>query len=247
MSNEENSVVSNDSPVQEVAQQVGNEPAPQAPSEPKFNPDDYVHKNRVNDILQQRTKEVAEKAAQKAREEAQTRQSQSTGMGGMQQMDEGKLRQLMQEEFDRREQNHRERYEQETYKKKVDDLANDFMGKIQAAKDTHPELLKRQDEITEIATLVPFINSTSEVAGITQHLLDNEGALGSILSLSQYASPAKVMQAIKKIEAAIKTNSDALNREYPNAPLSQPTPSINTMDSGASSIEALKKQPWLRG
>lgn len=217
------------------------------PAQSTFNPSDYVPKARVEELIHERTRKAAEKARTEALAQAQTQTSQATGMGGMQQMTEERYRQLAQEaaaqEFKRQSDAYKQTYEQETYRKKLDDLAHDYMSKISA----DPELMKRQGEIGELALLVPFINETSEVPGITKHLLDNGAAYAQLLVLSREGSPERLRRELKKIEAGIKTNSEALNRDYPRDPIQPVTPSINTMDSGAGSIEALKKQPWLRG
>jgi hypothetical protein len=209
-----------------------------------FNPSDYVPKARVEELIHERTKKAAEKARTEALAQAQTNTSQATGMGGMgqQPMTEDRFRQLAAEEFKRQSDSYRQTYEREAYQKRLDDLAQDYMSKI----SSDPDLVKRENEIGELALLVPYINETSEVSAITKHLLDNGAAFAQLMVLQQQA-PERVRRELKKIEAGIKTNSDALNRQYPNDPIQPVTPSINTMDSGAGSIEALKKQPWLRG
>lgn len=226
----------------------GNVPAP-VNTQPEFNRDDYVHKSRVNDLIHERTKEAATKAAEKARTEALASHSQNTGtgLGGMQSMSEDRLQSMLDAAIDKRTTANREEYERQSTQKRIADLASDFMGKIDSAKDKYPDLIKRQDEISDLASLVPYINEMSEVAGISQHLLDNEGAYASLSFLAQQ-SPGKVRQALKKIEASIKENEAATSREYPRAPLSSVTPSNNTMDNGSSSnIEALKQQSYLKG
>jgi len=223
----------------------------EAPSDQSssVNSDEVISKSRMNDIIHERTRQASQKAYERAKAEAQAereRERQSNGIGGMPQMDEAKLRSMMQEEFDRRAAKQLEEFERQSHQKRINDLANDYTAKIAAAKETHPDLFARQHELNELAMLVPFINETSEVAGISQHLLDNGGAFANLLVLSQQ-SPERVRRELKKIEASIKANDAARSREYPNEPLSQPTPSKNAMDNGSSSIEALKQQPWLRG
>lgn len=231
----------------QVTPEQGNADSTNVTTQPSFNKDDYVHKDRVNEIIQQRTRESSQKAAEKAKAEAEsTRTTHNGGMGGMPSIDNEKIAQMVQQEFDRRHQSHKESSERAHHEKKVNDIANDFMSKIEAAKDSYPDLIKRQSEIVDLALLVPFINETSQVAGIAQHLLDNAAAYTNLLLLTQ-TSPERARREFKKLEESIKQNDEARNREYPNAPLSQPNPSINTMDSGSSSIEALKAQDWLRG
>lgn len=208
-----------------------------------FNPADYVPKARVEELIHTRTREVAQKTAEKTRAEMQAEmKKQSSGMGGMAAFDPNQIRELIGQELRQELQQLRETSEREMHKKRVDDLTNDYIGKLQSG---DPELLKRENEIAEMFSLVPYINETSEAAAITKHLLDNDAAYASLMTLS-HTSPNRVRSAIKRIEASVKANKEALNREYPNDPLSQPNPSVTTAGDGNDSIEALKRQPWLR-
>ncbi len=224
-----------------------------AQSQPAINMDDYLPKSRVNEIVHERTKQVAIKTAEKTRAELQAQydrerqQNQSSGsMGGMAAPDETKIRQMMQEVFDGRLAEQREIAQKEAFQKSLDSLANDFMGKISAAKETHPDLANRHGEIAELALLVPYINETGEVAGVTQHLLDNDAAFATIKSLVQ-ENPERARRALKKIESSLRENKEATSRQYPNAPLSDVTASAISAGGGSNDIEALKGQAWLRG
>lgn len=211
--------------------------------------DEFISKRAANDLIHKRTKEASDKAYERGKQEALAGSKADTvkvGLGGMPSIDEDRIRQMMREELKSVTEQERQTQETRAYQKQVNDLAHNFMSKIAAAKDTHPDLIKRQQEIADLALLVPYINETSEVAGITQHLLDNEGAYANLLVLSQQ-SPDRVRRALKKIESSVRQNEDARTREYPNEPFSDPTPSINAMDSDSGSVEARKKLPWLRG
>lgn len=216
----------------------------QAPKEKSFS------ESRVNELIHERTKAASQKAYERAKAElsaeAEKNRSSATNMGGMPQLSEENLRQMMADEFDKRQSQQHEEIQRQHTQKQITDLANEYMGKIEAARDLYPDLEKRREEIGEFASLVPFINETDEVAGLTDHLLNNGNVVASLLVLNQ-VSPVFLRRELKKIAASIKNNDVARTREYPNEPLSQPTPSNNTMDSGSGSIEALKKQAYLRG
>lgn len=205
--------------------------------------------SRVNELIHQRTKEASQKAYDRAKAELESakNQSQNTNIGGMPQMSEDNLRQMMADEFTKQQSKQLEDYKHSQVQKQINDLAQDFMGKLDASKDLYPDLANRREEIGELATLVPFINETSEVAGITDHLLENAGVAANLLVLAQINNPVFLRRELKKIAASIQTNNAARNRQYPNEPLSPITPSNNTMDSGSGSIESLKQQDWLRG
>lgn len=214
-----------------------------APAQNAVN-NDGISKERVSEIVRERTREAAQKAYERGKSEAA---SQQTGnLGGMHQMSEDTLRQMMRDEYEKRESVRVEEYKRHEYQQQVQNLANDYMGKIVAAKDLYPDLEKRREEIGEFADLIPFINDTDEAAGITQHLLDNGHNVASLMVLSKM-SPNLLKREMSKLAASIKTNDDARRRPEIDGPLSHITPSNNAMDSGSSSIETLKKQDWLRG
>lgn len=214
-----------------------------------FNIDDYVPKKRVEEIIHSRTREVAQKTAEKVRaefEQQQTHQQnhkQGMGLGGMSQLGPDEIKSMISDGLRHELQSIRESSEKEMRQQRITELTNDYLGKLQAHE---PELLKREQEIAEMYSLIPLINESSEAAAITKHLLDNDSAYANLMVLS-HTAPARVRNAIKKIEALIKENKEALSRSYPNEPLSQPRPSVITADAGSNSIEALKKDPFLRG
>lgn len=209
------------------------------------NNSDMVSKQRVNEIVQQRTREAAQKAYDRGVTEAQQK-SQQTNMGGIAQRSDDDLRRMMQEEFDARHSKMQDDFRRTEAQRQVDQLTNDYLGKLNAAKDKYPDILKRQDELGDLADLIPYINESDEAAGITDYLLNNEHNVASLLVL-QHKSPAMLRRGLQKLAASIKNNDDALSRPQSREPLSQPTPSTYTSDSGGDSIEALKKQSWLRG
>lgn len=206
-----------------------------------------ISTTRMNEIVHERTKAASQKAYERGLQEAEQRASrQGSGLGGMPQVNEEQLRQMMANVFQEQHSKMQEDFRKQQIQQQLDQLANDFMGKLDAAKDAYPDLAKRQNEISEFATLVPFINETDAAAGITQHLLDNGHNVASLLVLSQ-TSPTFLRRELQKLAQSIKTNDEARSRPRANDPLDQITPSAYTTDSGSDSIEALKQQPWLRG
>lgn len=206
---------------------------------------DMVSKQRVNEIVQERMRQASQKAYERGLSEA-AQKSQASTMGGMTQHSEADLRRMMQEEFAAQQHKLQDDFRREQVKQQIDQLTNDYLGKLSAAKDKYPDLVNRQEELGEIHTLIPYINESDEAAGITQHLLDNGHNVASLLVL-QHTSPNFLRREIQKLAASIKNNDAARDRPRSAEPLYQPTPSAYTADSGNDSIESIKKQPWLRG
>ncbi len=207
--------------------------------------DEMISKARVNEIVQERARQASQKGYERGKAEA-IQSSSNTGMGGMAAMSDDRYREIAAKVFEERQNQLHEEYERQSIQQKFTELADNFMEKIASASEAYPDLMKRQDEIGELSALVPYINETSNVPGVVQHILDNEQKYASLMVLSQ-TSPALLRRSLDKIASSIDKNEEAVNRERPNAPLSWPTPSNNAMDSGAGSIEALKQQDWLRG
>ncbi len=234
---------------------VSNEPEITQDSQGQRNlSEETISKSRANDIIHQRTREVSQKSEAKgyergrneALEELKRTQSQQS-MGGIPQSNEEQIRYLMRQELEQHEAKQAEQYKQQYLRQQIVDLGNRYMAKISAASEKYPDLINRQDEIKEIASLVPFIDETDEVAGITQHLLDNGNNVASLMVLAQN-SPSFLRRELKKLAESIKTNDAARNRPNINEPIQFPNSSNHTMDSGSgsSSVESLKNQDWLR-
>lgn len=224
-------------------------------SQPQRNlSEEMISKARANEIIHQRTREVSQKSETKgyergrteALEELKRTQSQQS-MGGMPQQNEEHIRSMMRQELEQHQAKQAEQYQRQHQQEQMIDLANRYLGKLHASAEKYPDLIKRQDEIKEIADLVPFIDETDEVAGITQHLLDNGNNVASLMVLAR-TSPIFLRRELKKLADSIKLNDSARNRPNINEPIQLPTSSNHTMDSGSgsSSIESLKNQDWLR-
>jgi chromatin segregation and condensation protein Rec8/ScpA/Scc1 (kleisin family) len=217
------------------------------------NLDNYVSKDRVNEIVQERAKDAAAKAYERARQEFESKQqpsqsvqqAQTQNFGGMPQMSEEQYRKIAEEVYQRNSQEAQRSYQEQSHRERMQNLANDFLGKIKSA---DPDLMKRQDEIADLHSLVPFINEVDEVAGVTAHLLDNGAHFASLLTLMKDA-PERLRREVRRLSDSIKQNRVA-KENYPdvNAPLSQFSPSHSNVDSGSTgNIESLKQQDWLRG
>ncbi len=230
--------------------QVQTSSEPVAPVSTPTQSENMISQSRVNEIVQQRTREASEKAYQRGLTESQQKAQQqaqpASTMGGMTQMTDEQQRAVMRQEVDRMLNERASDYKRQQTQENINQMAQNYLGKIDAAKEKYPDLANRREEIGEFAELIPFINEIEDAAGVTDHLLNNGHNVASLLFLAE-KSPAFVRRELKKLAESIKQNESAKDWPHINAPLNSVTPSINTMDSGSSSIEALKNTDFLRG
>jgi len=211
----------------------------------------YVPASYMNDIVNKRTKEASQNAYDRAKRELEEQykkpQETSHSIGGIQQQSEEQIRQLMRDEYQKMQAQQHEEWKKQNLQEQINNLANDFMGKISSANDAYPDLAKRVDEIGDLDQLIYYINETDAVPGIVDDLLNNGHKVAALFTLAD-KSPAMLRKELKKMADSIKNNESAKNRPHINEPLRQPTYSNNTLDSGSTSnIEALKNDSFYRG
>lgn len=151
------------------------------------------------------------------------------------------------EEFDRRvaeaTQRHIEQaqkqFEQKQNNARVKQVADEFLSKIDASKDEHPDLvgyvtdgvlggfpntIMLSNELDNTADLIAeFKNHPSKMVYIEQ-----------LIERDPYGRLAR--QEMKAISESIKSNKNAKQRTVPNPPLSQIKPSNIGVDSGSGSL-----------
>lgn len=176
-------------------------------------------------------------ATSSASPQAQTVQQSQQGIGGMPAVDEDRVRQLYREEAERH-----------AYEAMNNRVANDFVSKIDSAKNKYQDF----DQVTEDLKImnlpmnyVHIFNEFDNAGDMLYDLGKNPEKLGPIVPL--FYDPVLAKKALRKLSESIKANEAALQHKPANQPLSQVTASPTGVDSGKSTISDLRKQPWLRG
>src|ERR1700744_675493 len=110
---------------------VGSSQIDQQPSQQSHA--DMVSKQRVNEIVQERTRQAAQKAYERGLAEAAQKQQSVSSMGGMSQHSDADLRRMMQEEFNAQHEKLQKDFQQQEVRKQVDQMTNDYIGKLNAS------------------------------------------------------------------------------------------------------------------
>jgi hypothetical protein len=93
------------------------------------------------------------------------------------------------------------------------------------------------DRYTGLAYLASQFDNTGD---IIYELATNDIKKGAMLSIAE-TDPEGAFNAMRKISESIKLNENAKNQQRPNEPMSQITPSSNSLDNGSNSVADLRK------
>lgn len=134
----------------------------------------------------------------------------------------------------------------------VQNEVSTFMNRINAAKDKHPDLVQKLQDmgIEQVPQLVPLLNSVDNTADAIADLAENPHKIGTILSLMR-ESPHLAAQAVKRLSKSITDNDKAMQSMNSVAntkePLSQVTASnVSGGADGQMSVKDFRKQSWMR-
>jgi hypothetical protein len=191
--------------------------------------------SEVNELVRERVNQTKEKMRREA-----------PSMGGMRQMSEEDIariatertQQILQEKFD----------EAETQQQnaRMQQLAYDFLSRIDAGKEQYPELKNNINEINfaSIPEIVHLANGVDNTAAVMNELLQHPGKIADLITLWK-AQPALAQKEMQKLSTSLRTNENATTRSA-NEPIPQITPT-HARDSGEKmSVREYKKADWLR-
>jgi hypothetical protein len=209
--------------------------------------EEMLPKSRVNELVHERTREASQKAFEKGRSEALAEyQRQNQSMGGMPQMTQDQMRQMMADVFKQQHSSMLQEQKETELRQYEMNLAQEVLGKIRSAKERFPELEKRVEEIAAFPELVPLVNATEDAAAVFNDLLNNPQKIASFLTIAQ-RSPQVALNHMHKLAHSLKVNQAAASMPEVNEPLGQIEHSNIGMDSGSSTLNDLRKADWLRG
>lgn len=218
-------------------------------------PEKTLTVEQVNNIVKREKAAAAEKARREAEQSYQAelekmRSSLPASVGGMPAPDIEQLYPQMRERFLRDLQAEQEQAQLAQRQQEAERIASNYFEKIAAGKQKFEdfEQVMGNFNIQAFPQLVYLTADEENVPEIMYDLAQNPQKLVTINSLAQ-VDPNAAKREIKKLAASIKANEVAkATHQQPNAPLSQPKPSVNAgADTGTMSIADFRRQPWLRG
>lgn len=204
-----------------------------------------LKQSEVNEIVGSAKREAYEKGKRESLAEYQKSQAlvqqpnynANQTIGGMSQLSDEKIRQLINEEA-----------QTMTNMAVAQKIANEFTQKMMAAKDKYPDFEQVVGELNlvDMPQIVNWANSLDNTADVMYELAKYPEKLSSVTVLA-YTNPRKATVLLQKLSDSIKQNESALKQPSASEPLSQIKPSTTGTDNGSRTVSDLRKQPWLRG
>lgn len=211
------------------------------------NMDDYVPKEKLDDIIKRNRAAAADKARKEAeaqhRAEIEALRAQQGTMGGMQQVDEEQLFNKLQKRFLAEQQ-------KAQFSQQVDSAYDKFLRSMPKGKEHYEDFdqVMRDFVPEEFPELVFLVSqSTEDPSHIMREMLTNPTKLSAINDIAK-SSPRLAVRYIKEMEDSIKQNMQAKNQPVAPQPLNQirSSPMAGTANNNPS-IQELRKAPQLRG
>lgn len=176
-------------------------------------------------------------AAEEARR-AQMAAPQAQSMGGMPQLSQEQIRNMIAEEAQKRaREEHALRF------------ANDFVGKLEAGKtkyDANDFDKTMQDlNLQSIPHVLELTGGVDNAADVMYHLGKNPTKLGSLVTLA-YVNPKLAQVEMHKLSESLRTNESASNVPSIKEPLTQIKRSTVGADTGKRTVADLRKDPRFR-
>lgn len=237
---EEVAVVEEQNPNTEAEAEV----VEQAPVEKKQ--EKMLTQSEVNRIAARTKHDAYEKGRREAMAELEKQRQESqpadqtagqSSMGGMEQLSRDDIRQLIEEEAQRKAE-----------MAMAQKIAGEFTGKLDAAKSKYEDFedVLSELDLPSIPHVVQWANELDNTGDVMYDIAKNPAKFANLLTLSATA-PHLAQKELRRLSDSIKRNEEAKQSESARDPLSQLKPSTNATDSGKLTISDLRKQPWLRG
>lgn len=168
---------------------------------------------------------------------AQSVPANNQGLGGMPDMSDDKVRQLIAEEA-----------QKQHHQASAMKVAQDFVSKMESGKSKHDDFEQTVAELDlqTIPHIVQLATGMDNTADIMYELGRNPGKVATLTTLA-YVNPRLAQIEMQKLSKSLKDNDDAANAESPNEPLSRITSSMAGKDNGSNTIRDLRKKAWARG
>lgn len=164
--------------------------------------------------------------------------AQGQSMGGIQQVTDDQIRQIMAEEAQKQAQ-------MAEVKNTLDNFARQ-MGSGKGKYSDFDETVANLGDLQNIPHVVHLATDTGMAGDVMYELGRNPGKVASLTTLA-YINPHLAKVEMKKLADSIKMNQEQSKDPSVNEPLSQIKPSTVGTDTGSNSVRDLRKKAYLRG
>lgn len=153
-------------------------------------------------------------------------------MGGMQQMSQEQMRNMIQEEAWKM-----------SHKSAADQMLRSFDSQVEAARDKYPDI---EDKLAALnlkahPEMLLWTNGMDNAVDILADLSDNPSKYASILMLAKSGAPELAQKELSKLSSSIRVNQEAKKQTPIPAPLDQVKTSPIAVDNGNMSVADFRK------
>lgn len=142
-------------------------------------------------------------------------------------------------------QNFRQRQEREQAEYNQQQLANDFLAKIQSAGKSDKIEASGIGQIPTNHPIVAMLNSVDNLADVIDDFAENPVKVANLLAVT-HLNPMNGMKEIQALSASIKRNKEALAKEKAPAPLTTLKSSGYGLVGGESSISSRRRNKMFK-
>lgn len=226
-------------------------------AEQQANDEKLLSQSHVNKIVAHEKAKAAEAARREAEEkyqrdiEAARAMQEQRNANVSKDIDANAIYQQVQEKFNQEMQRRQQEAEQERIKAEMQNVANQYLTKIEAGKTAYEDF----DEITKDFDPTAFPQLTFLIAGVENaadvlyDLAKNPLKLAGLDRLAE-KNPRQAHAELLKLSASINANKQAqadAQSQMTDAPLDRLSPSRVSGSNGVMGVRDLRNQPWLKG
>lgn len=160
------------------------------------------------------------------------------GMGGMPQITEDQVRQMISDEAHKQNQ-----------LASAQQMLGNFAQQMGTGKSKYSdfdETVGHLGDLRSIPQVIELATGTGIAGDVMYELGKNPGKVASLTTLA-YINPQLAKLEMKKLADSIKTNEQASDAPTANEPLSQVKPSTVGKDNGSNAVRDLRRKSWARG
>lgn len=227
------------------------QPAQSSSSESSYSPENYVHKDKMNEVVRREKAEAYERARRELQEQQSQPHSQSStqhsantnanvGMGGMQQWTPDDIKRYASEAV-------KQTLNAQSQLEYGNRMATEFEQKLNAVSDKYPDFKDvvnkyGADVFTKMPHAVLAANALPNCGDVIYDMLKNPSKLATIMKLQEVSTQA-MKDELYNLSKSIEANQAALNTKPVNEPLDHITPSPTIgADNGVLSVRDFKKR-----
>ena len=213
--------------------------APESVSIPQDAAEKMIKQSEVNELLGKAKHASYEKGRREALEAMQAQQQpQGQSMGGMPQLTEEQVRQLIADEA-----------QKQTQYTAAQNVLSNFAEQMKAGKGKYPdfdETIAQLGPMQNLTHLVQLAHDTGISGDVMYELGKNPSKVATLTTLA-YVNPHLARYEMNKLAESIRKNEAAAKTPQADEPLDQIKPSTVGTDNGSNAIRDLRRKPWARG